>query len=361
MFSTILSLSVASLRHGLFGIAEPLTREKWEYAGALSTVDKLGVSNFLSSFNSILPDLPVHAQTHPPGYILFLYFWQSLLSANYLVLGVVIAVAANLTLLPLYYLWEKESSQENAKKTMLLFIFLPSFVIFSATSMEALFLLLVWSAVVLCYFGWRNNIWLSLAGGLILFYAFFSNFLFLLFLPFLFLLFIYVSKNITGMRWKSYINFIISFLTVVLLFAGLGYFEYYNIIDNFFKARTINQQMIESNFASIGTFLSYMIMNVLAFSIYLGLPLLYVFLRNWSSALKSGDFWLKSSLGLLFFFLMVGIFQGEVERIWLFLTPPLVFSCYKLYNIEKRQQFDAILSLLFFQIIIFQMLFYTYW
>jgi len=361
LFFIIFTLSVAGIRDGLFSIIDPLTRSYWEYTGSLPLVQEMGVKNFISQFSSILSQLPIHTQTHPPGYVLFLFFWQNLLLVGYLGLAVILVIIASLTVLPLYYLWEKVISPVTARKMVEVFIFIPSLVIFSATSMEAFFILIVWLAIVLCFFGWKKNLWLSLIGGLVLAYALFSNFLFLLLTPFFLALFVYILKTTNSGRTKIIARAVFSGIVCLFFFIILKYWGGYSVVDNFFVARDINKQLVESNFVSVGIYFQYLAMNILAFLTYLGVPLCIIFFSDLPCTFKKSGFWFKAGVGILFFFLLVGIFQGEIERIWLFIVPFFIPFFSHLYSKYNSTQFRAVLSLLFFQIIIFSVLFYTYW
>ena len=362
IFFVSFSLSVAGIRDGVASIADPLTRTYWEYTGSIPLVNEIGVKNFLGQFNSILPELPVHTQTHPPGYVLFLFFWQKLLPIGYLGLSTILVFMAGLIIFPLFYLWKRISSLDTAKKMLQIFVFTPSLVMFSATSMEAFFILVVWLSITLCFWGWKNSWWLSAVAGVILSYCVFSNFLFLLLAPFFLFSLIHLSKNSTSKKLSVVAHAGVSLLVMIVFFAILRYIYDYSIIDNFFLARMINTGLVESNFLSLGTFLTYMFMNIVAFLVYLGVPSGIAFFSELGYNFKMRSFWGLSGAGILLFFLVIGIFQGEVERIWLFLVPFFVISNARLFAGEQNnKQLNAVLSLLFFQIIVFQVMFYTYW
>jgi hypothetical protein len=198
-----LALSVAGIRGGVASIIDPLTRTFWEYTGALPFIQARGTIKFLHEFISLLPALPVHVQVHPPGYALALYFWQRLFQVGNLGLAVLLVMSAGLVPVISFYLTKAEVGVERAKRVAEVLVLLPSLVLFSATSMEGLFVGLVWLSFFLCYRGWKNSVPLSFAAGLVSAYSLFSNFLFALAGPAFFYIFCSLYSEITTIKFKK--------------------------------------------------------------------------------------------------------------------------------------------------------------
>jgi hypothetical protein len=139
----------------------------------------------------------------------------------------------------------------------------------------------------------------------------------------------------------------------------------YSIIDNFFVANSANKEIVRSNFESLEVYLVYFLMNIFAFTFYLGLPSLYLlFSKLFRPCLYPIPYTLYPMLlgpAMVLLFSIIGIFQGEVERIWLFLAP--LFITIFSYNPKKiiDKDFSVLILCLAWQIIIMQILFYTYW
>ena len=84
-------------------------------------------------------------------------------------------------------------------------------------------------------------------------------------------------------------------------------------------------------------------------------------IRYFKSFFNRHNIWLSLGFLIVLFFLLIGVFQGEIERLWLFITPLFIIPLSSLYRDVEGRQFSGILALLFFQIFITQILFYTYW
>ncbi len=362
LFLTSFSLAVAGIREGAKSIIDPLTRSYWEYTGTLPIVTEMGTKSFLQHYNTLLPTLPVHTQTHPPGYVLFLYAVQNWFKANYMGLAVAIAVAGSLSVIPLLLWWEKLYSPKVARELITFFIFTPSVVIFSSTSMEFVFLALMSLTVYAVHRGWKaSSAWSVVAGG-VMATAFLSNFLFLLTGPIWLAFLVYEIKQKTNHQEKIIVvaRALISGLTLAGCLGALYLATGYSIVANFFAARALNQALVSSNFASVGTYLNYLTMNSVAFLLYLGLPALYIFGKKINQFSKQ-NFWNWLGIGTVFLFLLIGIFQGENERIWLFVVP-FFMTYYTWFLAEANpKQINVVLLMQAWQIIMVQILFYTYW
>lgn len=354
----LFALAVAGIREGVQSIIDPFTRTFWEYSAYLPFVKN--AHDFLQNYTLLNPQIATHMVTHPPGYILFLYFFSKIFSAG--LLGLVIALVSSVGLIiwPLYYFWKESLGEETARRALQTFIFLPSAVMFTATSMESFFMAVVWLAIIGCFFGWKKVNWLAPIGGLGMALALFSNFLFLLLGPFFVWLVWYSLKTSTN-RLKTLLGIPYSILAFILFFVIIERWSGYSIIDNFFIARLANQSAVRSNFESVGKYFIYLFMSLTDFALYLGIPFLYLFFTDTIGSWKKSALWFKVGVAVMAFFLILGVFQGETARLWLFLTPFFVLGNPYLWNREKESEFNAFLVLILFQIIVTQTLFYTYW
>lgn len=362
-FMMVFSLSVAGIREGTKSIIDPLTRSYWEYTGTLPTVHSLGGKNFLHQYTELLPELPIHTQTHPPGYVLFLYGAEVFLQANYLGMAVLIVLFGSLSLIPLFFFWEKVFSPTLARRLAELFVFVPSIIIFSSTSLEIFFLFLVSAVLHSAYRGWKGSYVWSILCGLFMTLALFSNFLFLLTGPIWLacLVFFVKKEKSVPAKWLVLGRVCLTGVTTLALLGILYLGTGYSIIDNFLAARSLNQEIVQSNFASMATYINYFLMNLVAFALYLGVPALYIFIKNYRHSFDRTDFWHWLAASILFFFLLIGIFQGENERIWLFIVPFVMVYLLKFASQASHKEMNAFLALQAWQIITIQILFYTYW
>ena len=350
------SVSVASIREGFYGVYEPFTRAQWEYVGDLPLVKS--ASDFLNRYVSLEPFLAIHSRTHPPGYTLVLYFLQKYFHAGIPALSVLVVMLGGLTIFPLYYFLKNFASEEEARRGIQLFIFIPSVVMMSATSMETVFLFFVWASISLIYLGWRKGGAWPFLGGVALYTALFSNFLFILLAP-LFLMLALIAYQ-QGAEFKK---LVLRSALAVLGFSICYFFIYvwtgYSIVQNFFAARSFQSNFVENNFASLGVYLTYFFMNLTSFLIYLGVPTIFLFLKNLKNLFNKEKKILALGFIMSAFFLAAGIFQGETERIWLFLAPLFILPITNF--IKTAELSSALISLFFFETIFMQIMFYTYW
>ncbi len=355
----ILGVSVAGIREGLYGIYEPFTRTHWEYAGDLPLVN--GVSDFLHNYTLLNPALSSHGSTHPPGYVLLLYILQKLFSIDLLGLAILVGSIGGLTILPLYFLWRRFADEAEVRRGLQLFIFLPSILIFSFTSMEAALMFAVWLSIAVLYIGWEKSAAAAFMGGVLAGVALMFNFLFLLLAPlYLFLAYEVYAEGRARLA-PLFARVILSLVGFGMFFAALYWLTGYSIVDNFLVARGANREIVRSNFESIAFFFTYLFMNIFAFSYYLGVQNMIKLVYGIRDIFRARPRIYAVGFALVAIFLAVGIFQGEVERIWLFMAPLFVLSLGRLFRQVSGRDFSAAQALLFFQVVVTQILFYTYW
>jgi len=356
----LFSLSVAAIRNGIFSIYEPFTRTYWEYTGNLPFVKS--VPDFLHNYIILQPKLAQHSITHPPGYTITLYLFQKYFHANLFGLSVLVVILGTSVIFPLYFFLKNFLSEKDLRRGLQLFIFLPSVVLLGATSMEFTLLFFTWLTIYVLYAGWQRSNLISFVGGLLVGLTLFQNFLVLLLTPLFLALLLHVYGKIQPKDRKyfwlrlgySIIGFLIFFSVLQMEFG-------YSIITNFLIGRQANAEVVESNWRSVGTYGTYLIMNILAFFIYLGVIHIPWIIRYFKSFFNRHNIWLSLGFLIVLFFLLIGVFQGEIERLWLFITPLFIIPLSSLYRDVEGRQFSGILALLFFQIFITQILFYTYW
>jgi hypothetical protein len=354
------SLGIAGMRQGSFGIYEPFTRTQWEYTGDLPLVQN--IPQFLRDYTILNPVLSDHGSTHPPGYVLILYTLKSIFNVEFFGLAILIAGLGAISIFPVYYFWKNFLNNQVLRRALQVFVFVPSLVMFSATSMDIIMLVFSWFALATIFYGWKHGYLVSFAGGILAGLALLMNFLFLafgiIFLFFLFYLGWYADRKarliILGRAFGSLAGFI-------LVLSSLYWFTGYSIINNFFTAYSVQRGVVENSSISILFYLIFAFINVFAFSFYLGIPNVILFLRERIWGLFRSERFLPA-LGFFtaFLFVATGLFQGEIERIWLFLTPFFLLPISRVIE-SSRVKITAIIMILMTQIVSTQILFYTYW
>jgi hypothetical protein len=107
-------------------------------------IDELGPRTFAERFPEInrkhTTTLSVHSTTHPPGAPLFVWFLSKLTGGSVLGVAVLIALIGALGVLPTYAIARELAGERTARVAAVLFACSPGVLIFSATSLDIVFL-----------------------------------------------------------------------------------------------------------------------------------------------------------------------------------------------------------------------------
>ena len=260
------SSSIAGIREGRASIMDPMTRIHWEYTGNIKFIEN--TRNFLRDYMVLQPKLAVHATNHPPGNSLLVYYFSKIAGGSFFGISILIIFTAGLSVFPLYYLLKNFFDEDIARKLLQVYIFIQSVVMMAGTSLDAFFVTIVWTSIALLFIGWNKSVWLSAIGGVASGVALFSNYLFLLLTPFfLAVAWYFWIKFGYNDRHKLILRILISFSSFLLFFGLLWLWSGYSIIENFIISRSANSEIVISNFESIGSYFTFVIMNILAFGI----------------------------------------------------------------------------------------------
>jgi hypothetical protein len=140
-FAILTTVTVALSDGGPRSIIAPLLRTDLEYIGAIDRVHN--VAAFLREYPKAAASMPMHARVHPPGPVLF--SWAS----SQIVANSTWGTAAGIVLfsalaLPLVYRWaDRLCGPGVARRAAALFLWTPSFVLFTTTSMDGPFAVLL--------------------------------------------------------------------------------------------------------------------------------------------------------------------------------------------------------------------------
>jgi methylthioxylose transferase len=116
-------------------VVAPKGEGRVEFLPGLPFLDG-GVGHFLSHFTAISSRLPIQAQGHPPGLLLAMHYLGIDTAGGLAALTIVVGAAAT----PLLYLLGREILPEaEARAAALLFVFVPTSLLYGATSADALF------------------------------------------------------------------------------------------------------------------------------------------------------------------------------------------------------------------------------
>ena len=164
-FHVLIALSVALIDGGPQRLVRSYEQlSETDYSGAVPRITS--VRAFLADYPRLMPGLPLHCQTHPPGGVLFLW-----LVAQWFGAGAAPAVLATIGMsslaVPAVYLLARETLSESlARLASGFFMLAPSIVLFSATCLDAVFMVpMIWAM----FFLWKLRdgpalVWGALAG-----------------------------------------------------------------------------------------------------------------------------------------------------------------------------------------------------
>jgi hypothetical protein len=263
-----LALSVASLDGPLAEVMiRRFARFRMDYYTALPMVNR----EFIFNYAHKMIYLPRHAATHPPLPVLFLWglSWLGLSKTQ---CAFTVAAFGALTLIPLYLLARRLYGDEAAKLAAVVYVFVPSIVLYSATSLDVVFMFFcTWS---LWYFikaiqGSRMSdcIWWALLATVCLGFTFGS----FLFLGFLGLLILIQQRKFTKVEQLGRKLALMggSLLGLHLL---LWMFLDYNILQVLVTAYCINHGFMGTH----RSYIYWLAGNLAEYGIFLGIPLLAV-------------------------------------------------------------------------------------
>jgi 4-amino-4-deoxy-L-arabinose transferase-like glycosyltransferase len=133
-----ITTSVAMLDGGPRALIRPLVeRPELEYSGAVDRVH--GVREFMRDYPRLASTMPMHAQVHPPGAVLFVWAVTRLLGGGpWAAAADIIGFSA--LAVPLVYQWARcLGGPGAARRAAAIVVLTPSLVLFTATSMDGPF------------------------------------------------------------------------------------------------------------------------------------------------------------------------------------------------------------------------------
>lgn len=138
LYSIVFACAIAMIRGGVDGIAHAYGRTSYEYIGDIGKTR--GIQALFTQYLDIHEHLSMHAKVHPPGPITLLWLFSLfLLSTSPLVLSLATVVFSATAIFPLYGWTKRLTDARTALIACLCYVLVPSVVLFTATSADALF------------------------------------------------------------------------------------------------------------------------------------------------------------------------------------------------------------------------------
>ncbi len=315
-------------------------------------------AGFVRRFEEYQPDLLVHAQTHPPGAVLSIYFLYKLLHSPAAIALVIATLSTVLSMLFLNGILASELGETRLVRFLtLLFILVPSVEIYYAASIDALIGSFLLGTI---YFFMRRRMWISITGSIVfVFLASFMTFGFLFVFP------VIAITEILMARRPVRSGVTIALLTVIYVIVH-RVFDF-NYLASFATATSLENPRGFMLIADPASYVFTRLEGLLEIVVFFG-PFLSIMAIRGFRVMKSARTRLFTmvvvAVATLVAMLLTGAFRtGETARCCLFVYPYLMFPV-ALYS--KRESFTqreetVLLSAVFAQTVCMQLFGSYFW
>ena len=377
-FFLVISISVAMIdgyrevagRH-LPAFFEPYTRTRYEYYSDVPKVDQVGLLSFMRDYAKpeLFSTLSAHAQTHPPGGILFLWVTSKFFGYNLLAASLGSVVFTSLTVMPIYLLAKELYGELIGRYTLALFLITPNFVMFTGTSMDGPFSVFPILSVYLFYkgngsgrvifYGFLTGI--SLSCGVLMTY---STVFIGLFFSVVMLLTLIVDRGKFG---HTLTLLLIAGVTFAAFYLLMFLFTGFNLLEALQASIRKDRAALGTGYETIGRYLHLSVGNLFAFLIGVGIPMTTVWLRQVVRTIRDGqrgapiDIYIVGYLISLLVIAFSTLFTMEVERVWIFMAPFILIPVAKHLSQRGLADFYWVAGLSCLQLVLFEVTLYTYW
>ncbi len=378
----------------ILALLEPYTRTSLEYYSDVPRIDELGLRTFLRDFSKpeLFNTLSGHTRTHPPGGVVFLWVVSKIFGYNLVSASLASVLFTALTVIPIYKLAERLYGEKVALYALLLFLITPNFVMFTATSMDGPFSVFPVLSLYLFYEARERETASDMELDTFRPYSLLTGIslglgMFMTYATVVIGVFLCVIALLERKRFVQYLK--------VLAFAGAGFIGFYLLlfiltgfqpIEALWAAIKKDEAGMGTGFESIDRFFHLSFANLFAFLIGVGIPITTVWLRQlvssvqewkqndasselknnqpripWIFRLEKSDTFVIGFLITLLFFTFSTLFTMEVERVWIFMVPFFVIPVAKYLTARPRSNFYWVAGMLVAQLIISEVLLFTYW
>ena len=377
-FFLVISISIAMIDgyrevagQQLPAFLEPYTRTRYEYYSDVPKVDQIGLLSFMRDYAKpeLFSTLSGHAQTHPPGGILFLWIISKFFGYNLLAASLGSIVFTSLTVIPIYLLAKELYGESIGRYTLALFLITPNFVMFTGTSMDGPFSLFPILSLYLFYKGTGSDrvirygflTGISLSCGMLMTY---STVFIGLFFSVVMLLTLIVDRN----RFRRTLTLLlITGVTFIAFYLLMFLFTGFNLIEALQASIKKDKEALGTGYETIGQYFHLSVGNLFAFLIGVGIPMTTVWLRQIVKTIRDGqrgvpiDIYVIGYLISLLAIAFSTLFTMEVERVWIFMAPFIIIPVAKYLSQRGLADFYWVAGLSCLQLVLFEVTLYTYW
>ncbi|MEW6741352.1 MAG: FG-GAP-like repeat-containing protein [Planctomycetota bacterium] len=356
-------------------LSSPTEKVLWQFFGsgldyAHHALPLAATREFLEGYVDSMPLLSMHASTHGPGPILLLAALQGGLGlGNFATALVLLAAGAFLPLIAVA-MARPYTTEATARVAGLLVMLSPSYHLFSFVSMDGVFAVFIVAAIALflsCLRAPRVPLLRSLALGLLGYAGAFQTFSVS-----------YVGLFAVGcaglaavwglVPWRRIITIIalsgVAFLATHVAVVALTGFD---LIACYRMANEVVVANMGIAWRSLSHYVFGVSGNLAAFLIAIGIPASALWLARLKAEWKERSALAALALGgsaAIALLLLVGPYQWEVERIWLFLVPIASLSAARHLEVKGWTgggTLAGVLGAIWLQALVWELLLNTYW
>lgn len=374
----------------ILALLEPYTRSGQEYYADVPYIDELGLRVFLRNFSKteLFEKFSGHTRTHPPGGVVFLWYVSQIFGYNLVSASLLSIFFTVIVIIPFYKLSERLYGEKVALYALLLFLITPNFVMFTATSMDGPFSVFPILSLYLFYEARERETAPDIALDTFRPYSLLTGIslafgMFMTYAAVVIGVFLCVVALLERSRFVQYLK--------VLAFAATGFVGFYLLLyvitgfqpfEALWAAIKKDEAGMGSGFETIDRYLHLSIANLFAFLIGVGIPITVVWIRqllssvrelrlnstsdnqrwiSWILNLEKSDTFVIGFVITLFYFTFSSWFTMEVERIWIFMVPFFVIPVANYLTERPRSDLYWVGGMLVVQLILSEVLLYTYW
>jgi hypothetical protein len=314
----LVAVTLAAEAHGLSAITAPFQRPL-EYWASVPLARSLGVRAFASNFPDLGGRLSLHAATHGPSAVLFLWLLSGLSGGSLLGVSFLVTLVGVAGAIPTYAIARELACERTARLAVVLFLCAPGVLIYSATSMDAVFMTVAAVALAALVRAPRSPGWAVGAGAL---WALALSLTFGAFTLGLFALGIGVialrdrRQTAAALLARGALVVLGFLLGLLLLRLVLGM----NLVADFRAASRANFH----DASRARPYFYWVFANIPAFLWVAGVAQTALLVHQTRTQWRARSFGFETVLlSVIALASLSGVFLGEVDHIWLFFIPPL--------------------------------------
>jgi methylthioxylose transferase len=358
----VIAVALAAEAHGWSAVSAPF-RRPLEYFASVPLAGELGPRAFAERFAALDGRLSLHAATHGPNAVLFLWVLSKLTGGSVLGVSLLVALAGAAGVLPTYAIATELTDERGARLAALLFVCAPGVLIYSATSMDAVFMTVVACGLAALVRFPRSSAWAVAAGALcaLAFSFTFGAFVLGLFAAGLALLALRDDRSAAA-TILARAGLVVAGLVLGLLLLRVA--QGANLLADFRAASRAHYH----DASRARPYLFWVVANIPAFLWVAGVVQTALFAHRTRAQWRARVFGFETVVvGVLALSSLSGVFLGEVDHVWLFFIPALAVVAGDGLRTMLRDAGDADRSLrlvlggAFLQALLIQVLLYTYW